>query len=465
MSIGSASIGSASIGGLPKPTTFGVRTLSSEITGLASTMNQNDGVWCHLYDIVVETGTVLYKTDYPKSLVYNGTTYSPYPIRMDGIPYTAKPENKTFTINVANIDKTIATYLEQGKLLGNDVTISWVFVRKDNDDIVLSFQDKYQILGGEISEESAFAAFECGRQNLFKEKLPHNRWIDFRCGHIYKAPGTCNYLRDEFGGTSRWYRNYAGISGFASYGSDGLKHQGWYTYSLNKVMRVGSGVYDSGFNFVYAPGFVVQRAISPTSVTTNPLEFSTTNSTGFLYYKKIPTGLTGQVATDFDFEAKFSSTLTATGYSEGIFLCSDSSFDNWVHLCRQYISGNVNVVGYHKSAGTETQTFATVSTNSYLRIVKVGNDFQMYHKATESSAWILGGTVTNANLHGITLRTGIAYEEFNNPSSFFASFCTYFRFNSGGYITCQRTLADCRVRENVRRFGGAPGILHGPLYL
>lgn len=463
MAIGSSSIGSEAISGLVKPVTYGVRTLASEIVGIASTMNQGDGAWCRLYDIVVDTTTTLYKTDYPKFLTYNGTTYDPYPIKIDGIPYTAKPENKTFTVNVANIDRTIATYLEQGKLLGNDVTITWVFVRNDSEDIVMAFQDKYQILGGEINEESAYASFECGRQNLFKEKLPHNRWIDFRCTHIYKAPGTCNYLRDEFGGTSRWSRTHT-QSNFSSFGTDGLVNQGWYIYGVNRVMRIASGIYDDSFNAIYTPGFVVQRAISPTSVTTNPIEFSTSSSTGVLYYKKLDLS-SSIIEDDFDVEAKFAGTLSATNYSEGLFICADANFTNWVHLMQQYVSGAVNVVGNHKSAGTESQSFATVSTNSYLRIVKVGNDFSMYHKATEAASWTLGATVTNANLSGTTLRIGIAYEEYNNPSSNFYLRCSYFRFNSGGFTSCNRTLADCRLRQNVRRFGGAPGILHGPLYL
>ena len=451
MAIGSSSIGSEAIGGLVKPVTYGVRTLASEIVGLASTMNQGDGAWCRLYDIVVDTTTTLYKTDYPKSLTYNGTTYDPYPIKIDGIPYTAKPENKTFTVNVANIDKTIATYLEQDKLLGNDVTISWVFVRKDTEDIVMGFQDKWQILGAEISEESAFASFECGRQNLFKEKLPHERWIDFRCVHIYKAVGTCDYGNEEFSGSSRLNLKTGG---------NGAKIQGWRVINSAQASVIDIDTTNSDQLTIQVDSGVNAA-------------WSTASKNGPYIYRKFRTDDASIFSPDFDiqcsFETGFGGQIDEVTEAQGILITTDlDAPTNWIFLQRVILSGStISIAGYVNISDIEATIFTTVtSSDAILRVTKIGQSFACYSKSGENNAWTSLGSVNHSAMNNVILRCGIAVETNSAArSSHFITRVKYWKLNSGGYLTCDRALASCRVRENTRRFGGAPGIIHGPLIL
>ena len=105
-----------------------MRTLSSDIKLAISTMNQK-GQWAKLFDIVVDDTTTLYFTDYPENIFYGSNTYVPYPIVVGDIAETSKPEVQTFNVAVANIDRQIAAYIESGKILGNDIKITVVFMR------------------------------------------------------------------------------------------------------------------------------------------------------------------------------------------------------------------------------------------------------------------------------------------------------------------------------------------------
>ncbi len=87
------------------------------------------GAWVHLYDVSIDDTTIIYLTDFTDPIFYNSHNYVPYPIRRDDIEETSKPEMKTFTLTVPNIDRQMAAYLEAGQLLGQSIKITWVFLK------------------------------------------------------------------------------------------------------------------------------------------------------------------------------------------------------------------------------------------------------------------------------------------------------------------------------------------------
>ena len=107
-----------------------MKTLASEIKTAAATLNAK-GAWARLYEVTVDDTTTLYFTDYPQAIVYQGRSYSPYPIQIGDIEETTKPEMKTFTIGVANIDRQLISYLESGKILGRNIKVTWILIKND----------------------------------------------------------------------------------------------------------------------------------------------------------------------------------------------------------------------------------------------------------------------------------------------------------------------------------------------
>ena len=104
-----------------------MRTLSSSIKDALFTLNQT-GIWTRLYEIVVDSTLTLFLTEHHEQVVFQENVYEPYPISIGSKEETSQPEMKSFTVSVANVDRTFITHLENGKILGNDITIILVFL-------------------------------------------------------------------------------------------------------------------------------------------------------------------------------------------------------------------------------------------------------------------------------------------------------------------------------------------------
>lgn len=106
-----------------------MRTLASEVVSGLHALNQR-GAWAYLLEITVDSSSKEYLTTHPTAITYQNITYSPFPIVIGEKNETVKPEMKVFQITVANIDRRIASYLENGKLLGNNVKIMRIFINR-----------------------------------------------------------------------------------------------------------------------------------------------------------------------------------------------------------------------------------------------------------------------------------------------------------------------------------------------
>jgi len=487
-----------------------LRTLASEVLTAVDAMSQT-GKWAHLYDVVVDSTTTLRLTDYPLALTFNALTYSPYPIFCGDLPQTSKPEMQTFQVNVANIDRSIALYLEGGKILGNDVTITWVFIREADDTVVSAFAEIYQALSAEMSDDAATVAFEVGKYNLFSIQLPRNRWVDLRCEHVYKKVGTCDYGRDEFMGLSEINLKVGG---------DGdKKDQGWRVLNM-----AGMSVADIDISTASYLSLVIPKV--------SDLRWSPAQKDGPFVYRKLHLEDTANVSGDFDVEVKLGGDIDEVGEAEGILITTDSDTTaDWVFFARKFFSSaqgaptffrlkiqpvrrndarsyssgvvtdlsvpsltlspsrryrrwgwrrfgsrsrtgltmqaGIHLVVYSVAAGVETTKAFTLSSDAFLRVQKIGTTYRFYHRPDESSTWSdLGLALVRSELHGVVVRMGVAAEtDSATRVTPFTAKADYWHLLSGGYLTCPRTIAACKTRENTRRFGGAPGIIHGPLVL
>lgn len=428
-----------------------MKTLASDIKDAVFELNQK-GIWVRLYEVDIDASTKRYLTDHTESITYQAQAYTPFPITHADIPETAKPEMQTFTLGVANIDRSIVTDLENGKILGNNLKITWLFLKEsDKSQAVFAFDELYQILSAEIDDSQATVNFEIGQFNLFKVRLPKNRWIDSRCEFVFKDIGTCHYGREEFSGTTRGvlYRNKDRSAN--PVGGDGLKWQGWRL--LNSAIL--SGV-DKGGN---ADIDLTNAGHLTMEIDKDALgHFSTSTNNGVFFYKKFP-------ISDFDVELHVDGDSDELSEHCGFLITTDSdSTTSWLQYMQRF-SGGKRITVHTRAGGTETEDYDTASTNKFFRIEKTGNDFKFYHKATEAASW--GSSVvtsTRSDLNGVQLRIGLFIESSSasRTTKMIAKF-DFFRLLSGGESVCKRTFSDCLLRENSRRYGGAQGILRGPL--
>lgn len=316
-------------------------------------------------------------------------------------------------------------------------------------DVVFALERTDDILSAGTEAEGAFIALECGEFNLHKRNLPKSIWHDFRCDKVFKSVGDCDYGRDEFKGTSK---TDIGLGG------DGDKKvQGWFALNFGL-----DGV--SGNINISDPDYlaIILKASNTFSWTPS------VKNAPFLYRKY---DLSNQIDLDRDFTCDVFVNGNGNEETEGEGLLITLDNDNpsaWVYFRREFYDGSNHMVVSECLDGlTENYVYTQRASHQVIRIVKEGITFKFYHKAEEDDPWptVEAASTTILPLDLVPIRVGLCAktDSASRNNDFKAGF-DYIHF-SGGYKICERLLTSCRLRGNTRRFGGAPGILHGALSL
>jgi len=422
-----------------------MRTLSSDIKDAVFEMNQK-GTWAHLYEVQINANTAFgdasneYLTDYPKQITYATKNYRPFPIVHDAIPQTSKPEQISFVITVANIDKAIALYLESGKILGNSLKITWVFLKQDAT-VIYAFDEVYQIISAEINDTSASVNFEVGQANLFEVKLPKNRWQDSRCEWVYKSIGFCDYGRDEFKGISKVRINTSKANG-----KDVI--HGW------KIMNA------SNASLMSIDNDYLDELLIKVEATVNT-QWNVSTRTGPFLYRLFPSA----DFTNFEVEVKFNSSGDEDNETLAMLFCTDSdTTQDWVLAGRRRFSGVDRVQLLSMDDNSYASIYDVARTESIFKIKKTAGLFELFVRANENVVYGAAiASVTRNDLNGVQLRAGLTAETYSAArSTALQARFDYWRLLSGGKLTCLRTPGDCVLHDNINRLGAAVGILHGP---
>ena len=437
-------LGGRSLGGVPLGGRAGESFMPDLINSatIGSEYNQK-GFWFCTYDVQIDSETTLYFTDHSDPVEVFGRTYTPYPIKRDAVEQTSRAENRNWNVNVANVDGLLVAYLENGKMIGQNIVLSTLFMPEGTDTPLYKNQDTYEILGASIDESRAFVTFSCGKYNFFKTQLPHTRWNDVRCNFVYKDTTSCSYGRDDFKAISRINLKTGG---------DGAKISGWNALNVtNAALGADIDITRSSY-LTYTFG-----------VDFNPAWSGTTTTAPYLY-RSMPSG-------DYSFEIQFESNGGDKEYG-GIIIRRASTPGYWYRFNLNADSSKITV-NRNDGTGSDNAVVNTSITKSYrwLKVTKVDDKHSFYLKEAGQTSYefIANDTRTawsNAsNNEGYLLGIFAAASNTSTRAELILFQFDAFNLISGGYSTCSRTLSDCRVRDNARRFGGSPGIQHNTIRL
>lgn len=314
-------------------------------------------------------------------------------------------------------------------------------------DVVLATTETYQILKAESTPGGAFFVLDVGQENLFKYQLPYNIWHDARCEHVYRSVGQCDYGRSEFEGLEKMD---------IKTGGDGDKKiQGWFARNFGSTDIVFADIHITNGNYYSV------KLKSIANFRWNPGA-----QTAPWLYKKF-------AATNFTFELDTSGDGNESEESEGYLIAKDGSDTPsvWLHFRKQYKMGVNHIVASKCTDGFTEDTIFDVLAGSdkLLKIEKINEVFNFYTRPSDAVAWVKNGSTTVEDLNNVPLRIGLAActNSAARTTDFTAKF-DYFRLLSGGLATCDNVLDGtngCRAHDNSRRYGGAPGILKGPIIL
>jgi phage-related protein len=416
-----------------------VKTLNASLV-LEKNKLYSKAPWIHLFAIVIDSDTTIYRAAYPEDVTWNGQTYTATPIWIDPEKQTSSGRLADLTVHIANVDQTISAYVENNQLTGNNVTI---YIVSASDLSITSdiLSSTYRI--NRIRTTETVASFELGHDDLFALQLPHQRFVRDKCRFVYgpthrSAGGAadedyCRYPGDEFDEVTE--TNFL-------FGGDGGKGVGW-----TAVNMANAGIADIN---IYTDGWLNINPLGGAARDWN----NTTRDAPHVYKTFIG---------DFDAYVRSKVTPNANG-GTGFCVQSTTDLDDWFALLGVYSGGSAKFYARNTVSGVSSDTDeGAYANNSDFRIARSGNTLTYYGKSAYEDSWTEHGTVTRADFSATIRLILLTYTV--TTTSRQGGFA-YLRFYSGGLTSCDYTFDGpngCRVHENTPNFGGAPGIPSGRL--
>lgn len=382
--------------------------------------------WIALLSVDVDGSETWRLAAYPEDVTWNGETWTAFPIYLEQIAEAASGRLDGLNVHVANVNQVVSAYVENGNLLGNDVTI--YFVNKAHL-AVTSDIPTYTYRINRISTTETVALFELGHNDLISLQWPWQRFVRDRCRFRYKGT-RCAYPGDEFSDISQQD---------LLVGGDVKKYGGW-----NVLNSANADAID--INITYSGSLSIDVAAG------GPFDWDDTAHAGPCVYKSF--------VGDFDFYALYDSLSTSN--SGGLFFIqSTADLDEWVAIVAVEVGGTDKLVVRNTVAGVSSET--TLDTQpDYWRIVRSGAIYTFYYATTSALSWIQLAQHTRTDIPN-AVRVGFA--AFTTDSSAgHVQVWKYFRALSGGLPTCDYTLDGangCRYHEHSRHFGGFPALPYG----
>jgi len=178
----------------------------------------NTGPWVWTFAVPVDDDDALRVCAYTEQLTIDGDTYDPAPIQFDGWSANTEDINSQLTVTVFDVDRQLATYLEQfDGLRDKPCTIS--LYHTDHLDNSYAFRGIADIQTTNVTETGT--VFVLGTINLFTRstlrKLSRERCIH-HWGGQRGVEGPCGFDNSLPGAPSDCSRDLLGVNGCASKG-------------------------------------------------------------------------------------------------------------------------------------------------------------------------------------------------------------------------------------------------------
>jgi phage-related protein/regulation of enolase protein 1 (concanavalin A-like superfamily) len=388
-----------------------------------------------LYDVEVSDSLTLhYVEGNPNgtgSLVYQGNTYQAATIVREQLEQSIEGDVPTFRVAVSNIDGIPGGLIETYDLDGRQVTITKVLLStlSPTDALV----ETYTIQNQEYNRGKAI--FTLGHANLFKQRVPFRQFLRNKCQWAYQSrflkETECGYPSDFFGPDSR----QSFTAGARSDAEQERKH-GWFTLNAASVdlWDVDESVPDAMVCTSEGGKQVWQEGMA---------------SAPFAFKKFFG---------DFALRSQVEIPDAQIGCMVGILCQSSAVHETWIFLGRAERSDQGfahRVISAQYDDGDPSVIDAASPDDSYLRLERSGDVFTSYRSA-DNDNWTLIDTRTVPM--SAAVRVGLCVAAGSVEPSTTTGVFRFFRATDGGLPTCERTLDDCRLHGNTRRFFAFRGI-------
>jgi lambda family phage minor tail protein L len=132
----------------------------------------------------------LYFAEWDADVVYDGITYTKFPIKHDTVSENTSGEVDSVKVTVANVDRTIEGYLEAYDLRGKKVTIKRVWADQLADPTACMNEIFYIDSYGSTEEAAEFTL--SSKLAVMDTMLPTGKYFRGYCRWIYKST-ECGY--------------------------------------------------------------------------------------------------------------------------------------------------------------------------------------------------------------------------------------------------------------------------------
>ena len=162
------------------------RDLHNDLNAAKNALNNNQA-WLVLFDVFVTDGEVLRITNNEEAFVYDGNTYSPFPVGFED--FEESSDLPGITVMVGNTDRVISGYLEShGGLLDRKV-IMRVAHQSNTSNLAM----EVTLMIREVTVTDSAASFILSAHPFMDLDFPHQRYYRHRCRFQFKSDFGCKW--------------------------------------------------------------------------------------------------------------------------------------------------------------------------------------------------------------------------------------------------------------------------------
>lgn len=166
------------------------------------------------------------------------------------------------------------------------------------------------------------------------------------------------------------------------------------------------------------------------------------------------------LAGDFDIQTQVKNDGVRAEWMNGFLLQDASDTSDWLFWGNVENSLSVEKMRVRQvTAGTPTDTdFDLTDGNERIRITRVGTAITAYSRVLDTDAWTQKSAKTWTGAP-TSMRIGlVAASDVVDAVNEVKAFFRMFMFASGGLASCDRSEADCKIRENLSQYNGFASI-------
>lgn len=167
-----------------------MKTIAVQLIAAKNTVDSTSA-WLRLLDAVINSTTTLHLVPNPASVVFDGTTYQPFPFQVNEVKTDSRGGLSDVEVSLSNVTRDIGAYVEANDLRGQRVRYRGVHSANLDPASKTAFDEEYEITQIRVTDQAVVVTL--GHERQLSHRFPGARFLRDNCRWRYKS-SDCGYV-------------------------------------------------------------------------------------------------------------------------------------------------------------------------------------------------------------------------------------------------------------------------------